>query len=225
MKNGDLYNIINFYNARDFLNGLWVIVFALGRHVNLMLKQWSKTISSETEIDYEVILYGMKVFLNNLMGFLAITITASLAGCLSNTLAAYITAASIHIFSGGIHAKNPIICYISGTLIFVGIGLISPFLRLINEHNLLAVLFVSVVSLVIFILFAPVDTPNKPIKTMDREKLRRLTLITWGFWTGLLIIVATKIIPISSSLITSSTLGMLATSLKLIIKNKGGEYE
>ena len=189
-----------------------------------MLKQWSKTISSETEIDYEVILYGMKVFLNNLMGFLTITITASLAGCLFNTLAAYITAASIRIFAGGIHAKSPIICYISGTLLFVGIGLISPFLRIINEHNLLAVLFVSVVSLVIFILFAPVDTPNKPIKPMDKEKLRRLTLIAWGFWTGLLIIGAIKF-PINSILITSSTLGMLATSLKLIIKNKGGRYE
>ena len=187
-----------------------------------MLKQWSKTISSETEIDYEVILYGMKVFFNNLIGFLTIAITASLVGCLFNTLAAYITAASIRIFAGGIHAKNPINCYISGTLIFVGIGFISPFLRLINEHNLLAVLFVSAVSLVIFILFAPVDTPNKPIKTMEREKLRRLTLIAWGFWTGLLIIGAIKV-PISSSLITSSTLGMLATSLKLIIKNKGGE--
>ena len=189
-----------------------------------MLEQWSKSISNETEIDYEVILYGMKVFLNNLMGFLTIAITASLVGCLSNTLAAYITAASIRIFAGGMHAKSPITCFICGTLTYVGIGLISPFLRLINEHNLLIVLFVSVVSLVIFILFAPVDTPNKPIKTMDREKLRRLTLIAWGFWTSLLIIGASKIFPIGSTIITSSTLGMLATSLMLVIK-KGGEYK
>lgn len=182
---------------------------------------WAGKIAQESGISPNVIAYGIKVLCNNLFSFIIIMTVAAIFGCFLHTFVAYFTALLIKIFAGGRHASNPIVCYLVTVLLFVGIGLISPVLVMVNNHITLAVIAVALFGLAVIINFAPLDTPNKPIKPERRKTLRKCAVVSWIICSTVLLIFSTgKLFPVDISLITAALLGMLFTACGLVTKKK-----
>ena len=186
-----------------------------------VINRWADVIAKESGIHRDIIVYGIKVFFNQLFGVLAVLVTAAIFDCLLTTFVASFTAMAIKIFAGGRHASNPIICYLGSALVFVGIGLASPMLTIVNNHSSIAVLVVALLGLPILIIYAPVDTPHKPIKQERRQVLRRLAIISWVICSMLLLFFSVQtFFFVEYSLITASLLGMLVTVFGLITWRK-----
>lgn len=136
----------------------------------------------------EVILYGLQVFTYSLAGILTICLMGWLLGCFWVTIAVALTAATLRLVSGGAHSMSPLICNILGMMV-------TPFLAKLAEFTapqisatvlIFIVLLGSIFSLLTFYILAPVDSPAKPITSVEkRHKFKHLSvaltsLITLG---------------------------------------------
>lgn len=91
--------------------------------------------------------------------------------------------------SGGAHASTPRICAIIGTIVSVGMGLIS---KHINVNCSFVILFGSIIfiwSYYILYKLAPVDSIAKPIKNIEKiTRLKKKSINTLSFYLIIAII-------------------------------------
>ncbi len=186
-----------------------------------VINRWADVIAKESGIHRDIIAYGIKVFLNNIFGFAAIMITAAILGCLMHTFIAYVAVLPIKVFAGGRHTSNPVTCYLGSALVFVGIGLVSPKLTIVNDHITAAVICVALFGLIAISIYAPLDTTNKPIKPEQRKKLRKCAIVSWVICSIFLLTLSFEsLFLINRSIITAALLGMLFTACGIIKKKK-----
>ena len=118
--------------------------------------------------------YGLQGVYSLLIKLTIVIIIAILTKTLKQTILFLIFYAGIRTFSYGWHAKSNIGCWITTILIYNIIPL------LINNYNIptyigYTVLLISIISM---ILWAPADTPKKPlIRKKDRDKCKKLSII------------------------------------------------
>lgn len=138
-------------------------------------KSITENLNKQLALDEEkvsVIQYGLYAFFQ--IG-LSILLVAIVGAMFNVTIEALIISFIISIFrkySGGVHASTPINCLIMGIVISVLPALIIDKFHVDIINIILIGVIVFIISIFITYRLAPVDSPNKPIRKM--EKIKRL---------------------------------------------------
>jgi len=119
------------------------------------------------------ITYGMEILLGLIVKSVIFIMIPFCLGVLKQSLIVMFTIAFLRFASGGSHCKTFIGCLIASTIVYVSIGMLARVV-IINDY-LFYVL--NIVSLLIIILKAPVDPPEKPIKTKHKRYIMKLISI------------------------------------------------
>lgn len=129
--------------------------------------------------------YGLEGIYSLVVKTFVVLIISIITQTLIETLLLMIFYAGIRTFSYGMHAKNNITCWITTILIYNG----CPFLKAnINLPTLMGyiILFIALISM---ILWAPADTPKKPlIRKEQRRKCKILSIIIVLIYTLIFLI-------------------------------------
>lgn len=139
--------------------------------------------------NYEIVKYGLYAFFHMILSIIIIGIFGAIFGVFLESLIISFAVAILRKSSGGVHASTELNCIIVGVMISV-----IPSLILVNiEVNVInTVIFCALAfSIVTFLIYklAPVDTPNKPIKSQKKiKRLRRVSFITLGIYTILVFV-------------------------------------
>jgi len=132
-----------------------------------------------TPDEEEVALYGLQILIYTLIGLLTICLGGWLLGCFWTTLAVCLTAAGLRLFTGGAHSSSPLICTLLGMVMIPLLGKIAavtaPLFTSLSLFLIVAPGFI--LSLIIIWRLAPVDSPAKPITSIEhRKKLHFLSI-------------------------------------------------
>lgn len=123
----------------------------------------------------ELYTYGIYLVIANIFFLLLVLFFGLLFKCLIKTLVFYISFRIIRSFAGGYHADTEMRCEILTTLSFAATSyLISIPENLFIQSTALICAFFSVVVIAVF---APLDTPAKPLDDDEKRKYRRISLI------------------------------------------------
>lgn len=171
-----------------------------------------------SEDKLEIVTFGYRLFMYSFLGYSIIILVALLFGTLGATLTAAITASIFRIFSGGAHASTQKRCTIIGAIIFNLIGLTATICYNNISLHLIDLLFwiTAIVALVTFLLYAPADTPGKPINTkVQRDKLKKISILLLLIWIILSKFVFKGVTNTYKLYFLSSTLGLAWQSVSL----------
>lgn len=172
-----------------------------------------------SEDKLEIITFGYRLFTYSFWGYFFIALLAYLLDTLQATLTAALTASIFRIFSGGAHASNQRRCVIIGTLIFNILGLLATICYNVIPLYLLNWLFgvMAIIALTIFIIYAPADTPGKPITIkVQRSKLKGISIVLLVFWVMFCKFVFKGETNIRKLYLLASTLGLAWQSISLL---------
>jgi accessory gene regulator B len=133
-----------------------------------------------TPEEEELALYGLQTIVYPTTGLLTILLAGWLLGCFRTTLTAALTAVSLRLLSGGAHAKSPLTCNLLGMVIAPALGKTAAAAAPLFSPPGLALVVAAgfFPALVLVWRLAPVDSPAKPVTSLDqRRKLRRLSIL------------------------------------------------
>lgn len=201
------------------------------KYVFDMILNWGVFMIEKRLVDYfkgelglsddniEVAVFGYRLFLYSILGYILIGLVAYLLNTVRATLIAAITASVFRIFSGGAHASSQNKCLAVGTIIFNIIGLVATAYYKVMPFYLLDNLFwiTAVTALIIFIIYAPADTPGKPITSkVQRYKFKSISIVLLIFWVIFFKLVFKGETNIYKLYYLASILGLLWQSISLL---------
>lgn len=143
------------------------------RRISIMISERIVRLGGISQEKLNVISYGMELIISSIIGiFLLIGISIGFGQPFS-WLAFLLGFVPLRVSAGGFHAKTHLLCYITigglfaaCHLIAVGINL-SPFFHII----------VSMIAAVFVFLFAPIQSPQKPLTRHSRKTNRIASLV------------------------------------------------
>ncbi len=141
-----------------------------------------KMISNGTisDKDKELYIYGLFMFLSQLMFFIIACIFGFLLNCIIESIIFYIAFQFIRKYAGGYHAATETRCEILSTLSILACIVV---IRLSKTYDFQTVLLIiSAVSSVCIFVFCPLDTPEKPLSKKEFKYFRKVS------WVILLVI-------------------------------------
>ncbi|SMB98663.1 accessory gene regulator B [Thermanaeromonas toyohensis ToBE] len=178
-----------------------------------LLNRAAHYLANESGRDVEIILFGLRLFLTSISGYIALIIIALLLRILPYVLAAAITASVFRIFSGGAHASSPLRCNLIGVSVFSVFGYLVKMYFHPNYNYTLLISIPIIMFLVGFYIiyrYVPAETPGKPISSqLQRRYLRIISfslLTVWGIVSLWELSFVVEII--GRKMILSSCLGM-----------------
>lgn len=141
-------------------------------------KKIAKKISLTLSYDEEreaVIAYGMIAIVQTIVTLLLILGLGLIFGILPEAFAVVLSASILRKYSGGSHAETIEVCTASAVVYGIGMGLVSRYLLqdVLNIYSMIAA-SVIVFAGAFWIIYkkAPVDSPNKPIRS--EKKINRM---------------------------------------------------
>ncbi|MCX7745501.1 MAG: accessory gene regulator B family protein [Clostridia bacterium] len=135
-----------------------------------------KNVKGMSEEQCEIVNYGLYVLFSDLIKMILLLISAYLLGIFSYSLISLVCFGLFRSFTGGIHAKTWLGCFIVNTLVIFGSVYLSIALREVQPVLVGSILFP--ICITITILFAPSDHENKPIVSIRQKKrLKGISLI------------------------------------------------
>lgn len=141
------------------------------------------------EEKYEVIEYGLHAFFHMALSILFIVIFGAIFGVLLESLIISFTIAILRKSSGGAHASTDLSCAIIGVIVSVIPAIIFENININIKNTMLISFSIFLISAYLIYKLAPVDSPNKPIKSEKKiKRLKRGSLITLGIYMMLVII-------------------------------------
>ncbi len=124
--------------------------------------------------------YGLEGVYSLLVKLTAVIIISIITGTIKETLLFLLFYAGIRTYSYGLHAKTNIACWIITILIY---NIIPLIIKNYNIPNYLGYI-VLIISFISMILWAPADTPKKPlIRKKQRTKCKIISTITIVIYT------------------------------------------
>ena len=175
--------------------------------------------------DIEVYEYGLELLLTSIFDMLVVIVISLFAGRLFPTLLFLLCFCLLRVFAGGFHASTNFRCFL--TLIFV-YAIFLIFLNFVNSSifGLISVI-ASLVSEILVLAFAPVDSENRRLTEKEAKKYRTKSIIVVSVET---LIVFILVISIKNEYIfISVSCGQLAAALSLlavkIINIRGSKNE
>jgi accessory gene regulator B len=135
--------------------------------------------ASLSESQLRIIKFGLECLFSEFSKFIVYLIIFWAMSLLELYLSSVIVYCTIRAASGGYHAKSYYGCFVISFVIFLSCVMAGKYLLL--DNNIKIALLIASIALNCY--FAPVDHPNKPIKSATRRK--KLKLISIGiasFW-------------------------------------------
>lgn len=136
------------------------------------------------ELDYsndkkEIVAYGIESVILTIIGFLAILLLAFFFKAVIPTVIAALFGGFLRRVSGGAHFDTPLKCLTFGAIIYSLLGVIAKEIIIYDLYTTTAALLILVLSLIVIVLFAPVDCEAKPIHSLSFR--RKLKIASVGF--------------------------------------------
>ncbi len=146
------------------------------------------------------------------MSVALVALFAALFNILLEAMIISFTIALLRKFSGGAHSSSPTGCLIIGTAVtLVLAAAVSRLAPVAGEYILIIyTLFCAVFSLTVLKAHAPVDHPNKPIKTHSRRKKLKVSSI---IFTGVVSLAAVSSAVINALMLSSEVIVSVSVSL------------
>lgn len=134
-----------------------------------------KKVASELNFDddkREVIEYGVFIIIQTIFSISLIMILGKLFNVMIEALIISFIVSLLRKYSGGVHASSAGICTFLGTVVAVGLAILSKISSVVSFYNVVLIgVVVFILSYYIIYKLAPVDSKAKPIKKTERIKM------------------------------------------------------
>lgn len=142
----------------------------------------------------EVLAYGAYAVIQMAVSIILTAIGGILAGCAAEALLISFSASILRKYSGGVHARSQWVCTSIGLIVCIGIGSIIRYSTIdIEALNLFLLSALAAFGWSYFWIarLAPVDTPNKPIRSpKKRMRMKRGSLAVLTFYAVAVLVLA-----------------------------------
>lgn len=149
--------------------------------VEKLCKRLSSFISKELDLEKDkeaVVNYGIFSLIQIFMSIGLVIVFGLIFGVLIEALIASFTGSLLRKSSGGVHADSPGKCTAIGTVMCVGIGLISKKIDISISLMILIEICIFIWSYIIIFKYVPIDSLAKPIKKEEkRMKLKKASIV------------------------------------------------
>lgn len=143
--------------------------------ITTKLCQWLISNDVIKEEDRAIYEFGIYQLLGYVVEYGCIFTIAIILGAFKLLLVLLLSLMILRKNAGGIHSESHLACFLVSTLTFVGVIGCVKFLS--SEILLYTIIILDILSCVMIVLFAPIDTPNKPLNEKEYKVFRRRTLI------------------------------------------------
>lgn len=139
----------------------------------------SNKLTEQLDLDNEkklVVFYGLLALFQIIISFFFIILIGLILGVMFEALIFCLSVSILRKYSGGAHASSVEICTIFGVIACITFPMIIKYIYIYLYNLYFIVLLIIITFLLSFILIyklAPVDSPNKPIKTNKKRKRMR----------------------------------------------------
>ncbi len=165
------------------------------------------------EENMDMHIFGLEILLITIIKYLGLFIMALLLGVIKEAIAFIIAFSMLRIQAGGVHLKSFWQCFIITNIITFSCIFLSKALPI--NHTPLYSVVMLIISAILVLVFAPVDTENKRLSELEKKLYKRRSIY---------VIIIGSIITISLGLIYSSliiygnivSMGFLCEGITLI---------
>ncbi|WP_055665829.1 accessory gene regulator ArgB-like protein [Desnuesiella massiliensis] len=157
--------------------------------INTMAKNLSKKLVNLDIIkfdDYDVIIFGLEVILSTIFEILGLLILGFFLDSIMELIVFIGFFSLLRVNSGGYHASTCFRCFIISSVL--SFSSILTFKNIAWLNNSLTLFLLIIVATVITIIYAPIDTPNKPFSKEDYVIYRKKSLLILSFEVLLIIL-------------------------------------
>ena len=141
-----------------------------------------------SEQDEDIYLYGIKQFLDLIVNFFSTVVIGLFFNMVWQSIVFSIVYIPLRRYAGGYHAPNPNICYLLSTTLIV----ISLFAIKQIKVTWQIFLSITIISIILIFIKAPVESRNKPLDIKEKEvykRYARIIAVLEGFLAGTFFIV------------------------------------
>lgn len=165
----------------------------------------------------EVYEYGLVLIMTSALSFSVALVWGLAFQCLAEVMAFLAVFIPLRMFTGGYHASSHLRCI----LMFIGIlAILKLFIEWIPTYLIASItVIVSLFTLFIVFLYAPIQHPNAPIRDSDRPKFKRIARLVCLINTLLVNVMINTPLFIAprSSILTAINYGLFISSVLIII--------
>lgn len=119
-------------------------------------------------------MYGLDLFFIKLSFYVTILVLSIITNTLPISILYVLLFTMLRKYTGGYHSKTFTLCFLTSILIYLVMILIY---RIAVETVVAPMTICAVISFIIVILFAPVESINKPLSVDEQKKYRKISLI------------------------------------------------
>jgi accessory gene regulator B len=121
--------------------------------------------------------HGIEIFLLQVLGLAFLIPVSLLLGCAAETITLTAVYMLLRNFTGGVHLKGAMACFISGTILLLSAGLLAKQLPMENPAvSSLLILFATALSFWINLRYAPAEHTYVKIEPHIRRKNKKTVL-------------------------------------------------
>lgn len=125
-----------------------------------------------TELENAKMIYGLEVWLDNLLKVICIIILSLVLGILKEAMLVFLGFGVLRVQAGGFHFDKNVMCWITSILITVGGGYLVS-LDIIRQYTAILLLLIT---FVIISLYAPSGTRNHPVNPENKNRYRLISI-------------------------------------------------
>ena len=169
--------------------------------------------------DEEIYAYGMELLYSSVFNILLAVVIAAATDTLLPSTVFIITFIVLRQYIGGYHADTHIGCMLILAVVLITFGMLSKYIPTGLEIPIS--ISSTVISIILVILFAPVEHPNKPLSDNDKIRLRKNGII--GIFMISVIIIIMILFDVARRYGMYIAMGMFTSSYAMLcgaIKNK-----
>lgn len=123
------------------------------------------------EDNMELYIFGIEILLITIIKYLGLFIIALLLGVVKEAITFIIAFSMLRIQAGGVHLKSFWQCFaITNIITFSCIFLVKA---LPINHTMIYQMIMLVISIILVLVFAPVDTENKPLSELEKKLYKK----------------------------------------------------
>ena len=136
--------------------------------INFLKKQ-----NSYSEQEIKKLRYGLEGIYLTFTKIIIILLSSIIFGIFKEVIILLLLFNIIRYFSFGFHAEKSYECLIVSLFNFI----LVPFFLLNIEQSLITNLIIYIITFICFLLFAPADTPKRPLKSKRKRIIRKILTI------------------------------------------------
>lgn len=143
------------------------------------------------EKEIEIYMYGLKLIISSFLGISIILFIGIMLGRFTESIVFLFCFITLRQYSGGYHADS----YFKCNLYFITTFLITEASVIFTQENYIDFLSVGMfcTSLVILLIFAPVDNKNKRLSQSQKLKNKKISLIIFAVLLAVAILLKTTV--------------------------------